>query len=153
MFVQSIDNPNFAEFYANNLRQSLFAGFLTLAAFLYSLKTFIIIKMKENVYDQKLYKERFDRKKKNNPNIKRYDALRQLSDLLFYTVLCSIITSIMQFTLGLYSHWMASILCLYMALVSVVLFSISIFIIKDNLNAWFDFLDESEKKAENKKTK
>ena len=35
------------QFYVQNLRSSLFAGFLTLGGFLFSAKTFIVIKMKE----------------------------------------------------------------------------------------------------------
>jgi hypothetical protein len=47
-------------FYGENIRGSLFTGFLTLGGFLLSLKTFIIVKMKENVYDDERYIDGFD---------------------------------------------------------------------------------------------
>ena len=44
-------NVNVTEFFDKNLRASLFAGFLTMGGFLLSLKTGIVIKIKESVYD------------------------------------------------------------------------------------------------------
>jgi hypothetical protein len=42
-------------FYIQNLRASLFSGFLTLAGFLFTIKTFLIIRLNQDIYGDKEY--------------------------------------------------------------------------------------------------
>ena len=145
-FLVKIDTNLFANFYTTELRNNLFAAFLTLGGFLYSLKTLIIIKMKENVYDHEKYLKKIERKRRNNSEITHYGALRRLSDLLYYTVFFSLCTSLLQFTLGLYEHWFTALICSYSALVCICMFAFSLMVIKQNLNYWFEFLEEEKSK-------
>lgn len=48
-------DPAATSFYQDKMRGSLFAGFLTLGSFLLSLKTGIVIKIKEQLFDQPEY--------------------------------------------------------------------------------------------------
>ena len=131
------------KFYGDNLRASFFGGFLTLGGFLFSLKTFIIIKMKENVYDHDLYKKRVKEQRKLNCKISYYGPLKRLSHMLFVSVLFSIVTAVLQFTVGLLGNPIAVLICIWFACFSITLLVLSLFIIKNNLDQWFDFLEDS----------
>ena len=131
----------FFEFYSKNIRSSLFTGFLTLGGFLFSLKTFIIVKMKENVYDDKKYLENLERQRKLNPNISHYGPLKRLSDLLFFSILSSIITAASQFSIGLYKNQVSAYVCIFLSIFTLTLFIVSLIIIKRNLDTWFKYLE------------
>ncbi|SFX77467.1 hypothetical protein [Marinospirillum alkaliphilum] len=128
----------FGEFYSKNIRGHLFAGFLALGGFLLSLKTFIIVNMKENVYDNEQYRENWRGQKKHDDTLELYGPLKELSDLLYYAIIASFFTAILQMTLGLYGHWFTAIICSWSALLSVMLIIDSLRIIKRNLDSWFD---------------
>jgi hypothetical protein len=138
------DHAILIDFYGENIRGSLFTGFLTLGGFLLSLKTFIIVKMKENVYDNEKYIEIYNNNKKLNNNLLLYAPLQKLSHLLFWAILSCIVTSVLQFSLGLFQYWIAPIICIFMAAFSVSLLILSLIEIKNNLDRWFEFLEESK---------
>lgn len=134
------------KFYGQHLRRSLFSGFLTVGGFLFSLKTFIIIKMKENVYSHERYKERVEEQKELNSNITYYGPLKRLSHLLFFSVLASFVTAILQFTVGLLECPIATLICVWSATFSISLLVSSLFVIKGNMDDWFTFLENESKR-------
>lgn len=138
------DPSQLIEYYGENLRGNLFTGFLTVGGFLFSLKTFIIINMKENVYDHRKYKERVEEQRELNRSITFYGPLKRLSHLLFVSVLASIVSAVLQLTLGLIDHWVAVLVCLWSSVFSVLLLTDSLFIIKNNLDQWFEFLEDAK---------
>lgn len=145
---------NMIWFYEDKLRGALFGGFLTLAGFLFSLKTFIVIKMKENVYDHDFYEKLVNERKVHNEKITRYGPLKNLSDLLFWSVLLSFVSAIFQFSLGLLGNLWAVYACLWISIFTVITFFISLFAMQTNLNTWFEHLEKAEKqkaKEANKK--
>jgi len=144
-YCYPVDSNGLIEFYGENLRGSLFVGFLTIGGFLFSLKTFIIIKMKESVYDHKYYKERVEEQRKLNKGISYYGPLKRLSQMLFASVLVSIITAVLQFTIGLIHNQFAVLVCIWASSFSVTLLVFSLLAIKNNLDNWFAFLEESSK--------
>ncbi len=131
-----------SDYYEKNIRGHLFSGFLALGGFLLSLKTFIIVNMKENVYDDSGYQENWRQQLKHNSNLKLYGPLKELSDLLYYAILAAIISAILQMTLGLYAHWVASVICIWSALYATALLVSSLVLIKQNLDTWFSYLDK-----------
>lgn len=139
-FVEPINDV--VVFYSMNLRGNLFAGFLTLGGFLFSLKTFIVIKIKESVYDHEKYKERLDIGKKFNPNMSHYGPLQRLSNMLFYSVLFSIITAALQLTIGLIPHWFVVLVCIFSSVTTMFLLVWSLVMIKKNMDDWFDFIEK-----------
>jgi len=113
----------------------MFSGFLTLGGFLLSLKTFIVVKMKEGVFDnehhiKKVLKER----ERTRAPVKMYAELNRLRRLLFG----AIGTAIMQVTLGLVDHLYATTICFAVAAFEIAIFAQALFLINKNLHDWFD---------------
>jgi hypothetical protein len=142
------DISSLAKYFAENIRGHLFAGFLALGGFLLSLKTFIVVNMKENVYDDEYYKKNWKKLKKTESDLKLYGPLKELSDLLYHAILAAIISAVLQMSLGLYLHWLASIICIWSALYAVALLVWSLKVIKQNLDEWFTNLDKKQEELE-----
>ena len=129
-------------FYADKMRGSIFTGFLTLGSFLLALKTGILIKIKEGVYDKEDYQE-----KAREPGLLGvstvYGPLRRLSRLMSVAVLSALITSSLQLTLGLFSDWRATAVCLSFAIFAISVLIASFISIQINLGIWFDLLEKN----------
>lgn len=139
IYCASIEN--FGKFYSTNIRGHLFAGFLALGGFLLSLKTFIVVNMKENVYDNESYVKNWRRQNKLNSSLKLYGPLKELSDLLYYAIIGSIFSAVLQMTIGLYEHWVTALVCSWSAIFSLLLIIDCLKIIKRNLDTWFDAIN------------
>lgn len=133
---------DFFNFYSENVRASLFSGFLSLGGFLLALHTFIVVKMKETVYEHDLYIARLNEYRAENPKVSHYGPLLRLSDLIFYSVLSCLLTALMQLTIGLYPHWASGVLCISAASGSVVLLMFVLVEVKGNMKDWFHFLEQ-----------
>ena len=130
-------------FFQEKMRQPLFAGFLTASTFLFSLKTFIVVNMKLNVYGTKEYEKDWREKLVLNPSMKRYGPLRNFALLLFLSVLISLTCAVAQFTIGLLDLPMAAFICLALAVWAIVMIFVSLLLLQLNLRSWFRFLDDS----------
>ena len=108
-----------------------------------SLKTFIIVNMKENVYDSLHYKRNWEDQSKLGHNGGLYEPLKDLSDLLYYAILASILSAVFQITIGLHLHWLSSVFCIWSVIFAVLLLLDSLVLIKRNLNTWFSFLEDT----------
>lgn len=134
------------DFYAFNLRGSMFTGFLALGGFLMSAKTFIIVNMKKEVYDSDKYKQNWlDGLKINGADKHKplFSPLRRLSNIIFYTITSCFIASISQLTLGLFKSIPTIMICLFFVVVAVSFLMLSLFLIKKNLAVMFAHLDEA----------
>lgn len=145
-------------FYGGSLRSSLFSGFLSLGGFLLSLKTFIVVKMKEGLYDHRLYKERFAEWRKKDARratAKLFEPLGRLRGLLFLSIVSALVTAVLQMTLGLVEKDWAAGVCLAATGFSIALLTQSLIQINGNLRTWFGYLeedaDEQEREAEKKR--
>lgn len=136
-----VKGADVVNFYAINLRASLFGGFLTVAAFLFSLKTFIVLGMKENVYGTEKYEETFKEQKKLFPELERYGPLSNLSDLLFLSILISLVAALLQFTVGIFPAYLLVLLCVGFAVWAMGMIFISLFFMQSNLKDWFEMLE------------
>lgn len=132
------------EFYAKSLRGSLFTGFLTLGGFLLSLKTFIVVNMKKEVFDTDSYIELWmSQSKLDKKNVGTlYQPLAELSEALVYAILSCVLTSVSQFTVGLVETITSSIFCMWAALLSVMLLLVCLWSIRHNLNYMFRHLEK-----------
>jgi hypothetical protein len=143
------DTSEFVKFYAENLRGNLFSGFLTLAGFLLSAKTFIVIHLQKEIYAKRHYHDRIRDLRKIDSTLKYYAPLRNLSRLLFWTILTSLLAAIAQVTIGLISHACAVWLCVILAITAIVFLFVSFCVMSASLRDWFNFLeDEAEKEQE-----
>ena len=136
----------FGDFYATNLRASFFAGFLTLGGFLLSLKTFIVVNMKKEVFDAPTYDALWRNAKKLAKGGRlesKYAPLRDLTFILFAAILSCVATAVLQVTVGLFATWWAAMICLWAAAISISMLVWSLILIRANLNAMFDALDKA----------
>jgi hypothetical protein len=139
-------------FYAASLRGYLFTGFLTMGGFLLSLKTFIVVSMKKEVFDSNEYFERWRQRFSIDSRIgSLYQPLNELSTWLHYAILSCVLTSASQFTIGLFENLAASIFCMWAAAFSICLLLICLWRIRGNLHFMFEHLEatsaERAKKA------
>lgn len=130
------------KFFTANMRGSFFAGFLTIGGFMLSLKTFVLVKMKEGLYDSDAYRKRAAKMRRLGSEQPLYAPLKRLSHLLFSSILAALLTSAMQLTVGLFDRWWTATVCLSAAAGTVVMLVVSLFQIKANLDSWFAALDE-----------
>ena len=131
------------DFFTKNMRGSFFAGFLTIGGFMLSLKTFVLVKMKEGLYDSKPYKDRNERLQRFGHSESLYTPLKRLSHLLFSSILAALLTSALQLTLGLVPRWWSAMVCAGFAGGTIVMLVFSLLQIKANLDEWFRSLDEA----------
>jgi hypothetical protein len=127
--------------YASSLRGPLFSGLLSIAGFLFSLQTFIVVKLKENVYDSDHYATIFRREVALGMKATRFSPLRKFATSIFQSIVGALIAAILQITLGLLSSPWASIACLLAAAIACTLLARSIWLIRKSLKIWFDSLD------------
>ncbi len=140
---------NIVDVYASAMRTSLFSGFLALGGFLFSLKTFIVIKMKEGLYDNPNYQRRAQtRNALRGTSFQEaslsglYRPLRALTGLLFAAISMALMTATSQLTLGLVKTWWAAGACIGLAVGTLLLLVFVLWTIRGNLTLWFDALDD-----------
>ena len=128
------------DFYATNLRGSLFAGFLTLGSFLAAVNTFVIVNLKKEVYDHEAYVKRVSDRREIDGNVTFYGPLRRLSALMIWTIICSLLTATIQLTIGVVVRYnAAAVVCLAAAAFTMALLFFALWIIRRNLKEWFTF--------------
>lgn len=135
----------FSKYYADNIRGHIFAGFLAMGGFLLSLKTFIVVNIKQSLYDNEEYQKKWRASKKRNPNGSKtlYAPLKELSDLLYFAIAACLFSAIVQMTLGLYENLWAALICIYTCVLASTLLFESLRVIKNNLDSWFEHIDKS----------
>lgn len=150
VFLLYADTPNeLYENYATHLRGNVFAGILSAGSFLLSLKTFIVVKLQENVYESKIYKSRYLKLKREvDSSLQLYKPLRELSNFLFWCILSCLIASILQVTLGFIKIFYVVLFCLFFAVFSGALVFFALWLIKSILSDWMDCLEESQLEEE-----
>lgn len=144
--LYAIDSPSFMlyDFYAQKMQTPLFTGFLTIGSFLLTLKTFILMKLRENLYDSPAYKKRLAEMRTINPAISHYRPLANLGYFLLYCVLGSLITAISQFSLGFIKHKIIAGICISLAAATLSLVFLAWWEIKKNLIFWFELLEDND---------
>lgn len=130
------------DYYAKNIRGSLFTGFLTVGSFLLSLKAFIVVKLKENIFDSAIYKERLKQQRKLNPNLTLYGPVKRLSQLIFLTICSALTASVSQLTIGLIQHWLATFFCIFVSIFAISMLISTLLLIKTTLDEWLNYLEE-----------
>jgi len=138
------------DFYSRKMQTPLFTGFLTLGGFLLSLKTFILIKLKEGLYDQKQYQELVKEKQRLNPKYTHYGPLSRLSHFLVHSVLLALLTSFFQFSVGFINCNIVAAVGMSLAVTTITVVLLAWWNIRQNLNCWFEMLEKDKREAEGK---
>lgn len=136
------------DYYAKNIRGSLFTGFLTVGSFLLSLKAFIVVKLKENIFDSAVYKEKLRERRKLNRDLTLYGPVRRLSLLLFVSISSAITASVSQLTIGLIERWEATLFCAFVSVFAISMLLSTLLLIKSTIDEWLDYLEEAHDQAE-----
>lgn len=134
-------------FYGDKLRGILFSGLLTVGSFLLSLKVFIVVKFKENVFDSAGYKKLLEEKRKINHKITHYGPVRNLSKLLFVAIASALTASFLQISIGLLPVWWAMFICIATASFSAILLLQVLWLIRKIIKEWLDFSEETSMPA------
>jgi hypothetical protein len=141
------------DFYATNLRASLFSGCLTLGSFLLAVNTFIIVNLKKEVFEHDAYKERVRQYRKERPQYRHYGPLRNLSRVLLWTIVSAFVSAVLQLTLGMLWQTKASAVVCVTASVFVgcgVFFALVL--VGITLRDWFNFLESETPNQEGAKS-
>lgn len=144
----------FLKFFSEELRSDFFNGFLSLAGFMLAAKTFIVIHMKQEVYDKPEYERKFDDTKRQvgQEALKRYGPLERMSKALFWIVVSSVVAAVCQVTIGLVPWNIAGITCIGVVAFAVWKLIDGLILMKKNLDRWFEIIDEQEKQRESRGT-
>jgi len=138
-------------YYQTNMRGSMFTGFLTAGSFLLSLKTGIVIKIKETVYDKEAYQLRVSKAIEGGSDVTFYGPLKRLSRVLSAAVFSALVASALQLTLGLRMEWQAMAICLAFASTAFSLLISAFVLIQIILRSWFDSFDADAKATHQKR--
>lgn len=135
-------NGSFAKFFADALRANLFAGFLTLCAFLYSVKTFLLVTLQKDVYGTKEYGERIERLRQVNTGLTRYGQLRRLNRTIFWAVLLTFIAACAQLTVGLVEQNWAAIVCVAVSVVAGSVVAYNLIVQRIVIDDWLEYIED-----------
>lgn len=130
------------DYYSKNIRASLFTGLLTVGSFLLSLQAFIVVKLKENVFDSQIYRERLKGLREINPKLTLYGPVKRLSGLLFLSTALAIFASVCQLTIGLIQNWIATFFCIFFATFAIAMLTSALLLIRSTLADWLDCLED-----------
>ena len=135
-------DQSFASFYADALRSNLFAGFLTLCAFLYSVKTFLLVTLHKDVYSTVEYGNRVKKLSTTKKPIARYGQLRRLNRSIFWAVWLTFIAAILQLTIGMIDANWAAVLCVAISVIAAIDVAYNLFVQRGVIDDWLEFLEE-----------
>lgn len=122
--------------YDEKLRSDFFSGFLAVGAFLLSLKTFIVMTMKVNVYDTTHYEENWKKQHALDAKVgARYKGLKRLNDCLFNSILASLTAAVAQVSIGLVGGVLVTFLCVWLCALSVLYLTFCLYLVKRNLDS------------------
>ena len=141
IYQTSADIATVSDFYAKNIRASLFTGFLTVGSFLLSLKVFIVVKFKENIFDSSAYKEKLQDRRKLEPNLSHYGPVKRLSRLLFISIVAALGASAAQLSIGLIPAWQATLFCVFVAVFAGSMLICTLWLIREILDEWLSYLE------------
>ncbi|WP_233965500.1 hypothetical protein [Pectobacterium versatile] len=138
-------DTTFFNYFESKIRGYLFSGFISVGSFLLSLHTFVIVNLKDKLFDSPVYKSNYvDFKSLTTKNFtdnminasEYYAPLNVLSVFLNVSIWLSIITAVIQFTLGFYDNTYTALFCMYMALITVLFLLNCLILIRCNIKIW-----------------
>ena len=145
--------PRLCYIYSSKLQTPLFTGFLTLGSFLLTLKTFIIVQLKEKVYDSDTYTERFIELRFQNKDLKFYQPITRLAGLLLTAVFMALSTALLQITIGFADLQITASICLSFAIGTLLLVFFAWWQIRKSIYILFDIAGQSKEKEIERKQK
>jgi hypothetical protein len=139
LLLATVDLPALHDVYSKSMRNSLFTGFLTLSSFLLATKTFLVVQLRKDIYDQDGYSEMHEIQRPGQPLT---GSLHKLARKLDTNIFFALITSVAQFTLGFVENWFALAACVGLAVLTIYLTFESVVHVRRNMAIQFEWIDE-----------
>lgn len=138
----------FYEFYGASLRAGLFTGFISCGAFLLSMKTFIVLQMKKEVYDREEYQS--DNILMSSSDL--YRPLVNLNNAMFWGIVLCFLNAIIQYSVGLIKSDWAAIVCMGTSGIAIISLISCLLITTSNIKSMIDISKKifDKKKLNNK---
>ncbi|WP_157770525.1 hypothetical protein [Pseudoalteromonas sp. 1_2015MBL_MicDiv] len=127
--------------YYASVKGYLFVTSITVGAFLFTMKTFIIQTMKKEVYDTSAYGEKYTSAKITNKKLTRYRQLNRLRLFLFLAVAFTLGSGLIQLVLGFFVNIYTVLVCFFIAFVSWVMVFIALILVNNNLKYMLIYSD------------
>jgi|GEM_PF-2809518 len=123
----------------------IFTSSITLASFLFTMKSFVIQTVKDKIYDTPSYREKVKQRRESGSNVEYYGGLKRLSFLLKWTILIALTNSMFQLCLSPFKNVWLAIICLVTSIITGLLFFSVVWIVSENMR---DLIEQAEQKAE-----
>lgn len=139
------DKKELENVYNLKLQLAFFTAFLTVGSFLMAMKSFILVRLKDDVYGHDRYRERYlaqnDYRYKGN----YYEGLLDLGNLLSLSVFWAFVASMAQISLGFLNLIQAKITAISLGIGLLVIVLVDWWFVYRNLIAWFSFIEYDKK--------
>lgn len=137
-----VDVNAFTLLYDTKLQLVFFTAFLTVGSFLLAMKAFILVRIKDDIYRHKEYKERYLSQYNNEYKGNYYKGLVDLGHLLVVSVAGAFITSIAQITIGFAKTYWVKLIAPSLVGGMIVLVFLDWLFVFLNLRDWFTFIEK-----------
>lgn len=132
--------------YHAEFRTALFLSSLTLGTFLFTMKTFIIQTIKKEIYDHKRHKDfARDLAKDSGCLPTYYGGLRNLSRLIFWSIVIALLNALFQISVGYVKNCYSAAFCLTTSFLSWSIFAYVLYEVGNNMK---DMLEYAEMDAQ-----
>lgn len=130
--------------YYDSIKGYLFVTSITIGAFLFTMKSFIVLNMKKEVYDTNAYIEHYVSSKKLGVKETRYAPLERLRQFLYLSIFSALVNGPIQLFLGYFSNAFVLFLSLVITLITWGLVLYSLYLVNQNLKWLTEFSDVTE---------
>lgn len=124
-----------------DFRQAMFSGFLTLAGFLFAVKSFALVNLIREVYNTPEYRARVKANRSGNEKTTIYGPLTGLTFTLRLGMYFCLGTAVLQIMGGKPEHWSFASLGFLSAIISLCLVIYAVRRLTANINVYIDFLE------------
>lgn len=134
------------EVYSGKFQVAMFAGFLTLGGFLLTLKTFVVVQFKTQLFEKEPYRKVFMSTKTKSTYLKGdyFLPLSEMAKLLLLSVVLSIGTSLFQITVGFLKSDLVSSFCMALGIATLFVVAFAWWIVRKNTIQMIGFWEEEE---------
>lgn len=133
--------------YQSKWSVGLFTASITLASFLFTMKSFVIQTVKDKIYDTDSYRDKILQRRRSGANVEYYGGLKRLAFLLKWTILLSLINAMFQLVLTIFNCVWLALLCLFTSAITGALFFFVVWVVSENIR---DLISHAEQKAEDR---
>lgn len=135
----------------SKIQGNLFTGFLTIGGFILSIKTFVLVRLKSDIYDKEAYEEVLKKLRHTSSGHTRYQSLDNLGSALIFTIFLTLLTSVSHITIGFFWLPYGPIVCSSLTMATLSLVSLCWLLLQSNIRIWFNFIHDEAKIAKQMK--